>query len=156
MWPFGSPSGVPSSGIAVAQRLPERRRPHLPKEGEAVRFLVVDDSSTMRRIIRNSLKAAGFDDAVEAENGEGALARLQSDGVDFVITDWNMPVMNGIEFVTAMRGNAAFKATPVLMVTTMAEKENILQAMQAGVTNYVVKPFDAATLKKKIDQILGA
>jgi two-component system chemotaxis response regulator CheY len=120
-----------------------------------VRFLVVDDSSTMRRIIRNSLKAAGFDDAVEAENGEGGLARLQADSVDFVITDWNMPVMNGIEFVTAMRGNAAFKATPVLMVTTMAEKENILQAMQAGVTNYVVKPFDAATLKKKIDQILG-
>jgi len=127
----------------------------MQKEGEAVRFLVVDDSSTMRRIIRNSLKAAGFDDAVEAENGEGALARLQADNVDFVITDWNMPVMNGIEFVTAMRGNAAFKATPVLMVTTMAEKENILQAMQAGVTNYVVKPFDAATLKKKIDQILG-
>jgi two-component system chemotaxis response regulator CheY len=146
---------VDPSGIAVAQRHRDRKRPHMQKEGEAVRFLVVDDSSTMRRIIRNSLKAAGFDDAVEAENGEGALARLQADSVDFVITDWNMPVMNGIEFVTAMRGNTAFKATPVLMVTTMAEKENILQAMQAGVTNYVVKPFDAATLKKKIDQILG-
>ncbi len=121
-----------------------------------MRFLVVDDSSTMRRIIRNNLKASGFDDAVEAENGEGALARLQADKVDFVITDWNMPVMNGIELVTAMRGNEALKSTPVLMVTTMAEKENILQAMQAGVTNYVVKPFDAATLKKKIDQILGS
>jgi two-component system chemotaxis response regulator CheY len=120
-----------------------------------VRFLVVDDSSTMRRIIRNSLKAVGFDDTLEAENGAGALERLQSDTVDFVITDWNMPVMNGIELVAAMRNNAAFKATPVLMVTTMAEKENILQAMQAGVTNYVVKPFDAATLKKKIDQILA-
>lgn len=126
------------------------------EEEPAVRFLVVDDSSTMRRIIRNNLKASGFDDAVEAENGEGALARLQADKVDFVITDWNMPVMNGIELVTAMRGNDALKATPVLMVTTMAEKDNILQAMQAGVTNYVVKPFDAATLKKKIDQILGA
>lgn len=120
-----------------------------------MRFLVVDDSSTMRRIIRNSLKAVGFDDTLEAENGEGALARLQADKVDFVITDWNMPVMNGIELVAAMRNDAALKATPVLMVTTMAEKENILQAMQAGVTNYVVKPFDAATLKKKIDQILG-
>lgn len=120
-----------------------------------MRFLVVDDSSTMRRILRNSLKAVGFDDTLEAENGESALARLQTDKVDFVITDWNMPVMNGIELVAAMRNNAALKATPVLMVTTMAEKENILQAMQAGVTNYVVKPFDAATLKKKIDQILG-
>jgi two-component system chemotaxis response regulator CheY len=120
-----------------------------------VRLLVVDDSSTMRRIIRNSLKVAGYDDVVEAENGEGALARLQAEKVDFVITDWNMPVMNGVELVTQMRANAAFKGTPVLMVTTMAEKENILQAMQAGVTNYVIKPFDAATLKKKIDQILG-
>jgi two-component system, chemotaxis family, chemotaxis protein CheY len=121
-----------------------------------VRLLVVDDSSTMRRIIRNSLKAGGFDDVVEAENGEGALARLQAEKVDVVITDWNMPVMTGIELVTAMRGHPTLKGTPVLMVTTMAEKENILQAMQAGVTNYVVKPFDAATLKKKIDQILGA
>jgi two-component system, chemotaxis family, chemotaxis protein CheY len=155
MRPSPGPPVIAPPGIAVAQRLREHRRPTIPKEGEAVRFLVVDDSSTMRRIIRNSLKAAGFDDAVEAENGEGALARLQSDSVDFVITDWNMPVMNGIEFVTAMRGNPVFKTTPILMVTTMAEKENILQAMQAGVTNYVVKPFDAATLKKKIDQILG-
>lgn len=120
-----------------------------------MRLLVVDDSSTMRRIIRNSLKAIGYDDVVEAENGEGAMARLKGEKVDMVISDWNMPIMNGIELVTSMRGDAALKATPVLMVTTMAEKENILQAMQAGVTNYVVKPFDAATLKKKIDQILG-
>ena len=120
-----------------------------------MRFLVVDDSSTMRRIIRNSLKASGYDDTVEAENGEGALARLESEKVDFVITDWNMPVMNGIELVSKMRGKPALKATPVLMVTTMAEKEQILEAMQAGVTNYVVKPFDAPTLKKKIEQILG-
>ena len=120
-----------------------------------MRFLVVDDSSTMRRIIRNSLKAVGYDDTVEAENGEGALARLESENVDFVITDWNMPVMNGIELVSKMRGKPALKATPVLMVTTMAEKEQILEAMQAGVTNYVVKPFDAPTLKKKIEQILG-
>jgi two-component system chemotaxis response regulator CheY len=109
----------------------------------------------MRRIIRNSLKSVGFDDVIEAENGEGALARLRADNVDFVITDWNMPVMNGIELVSAMRGTETLKTTPVLMVTTMAEKDNILQAMQAGVTNYVVKPFDAATLKKKVDQILA-
>lgn len=121
-----------------------------------MRLLVVDDSSTMRRIIRNSLKTLGFEDIVEAENGENALSRLQAEQVDFVITDWNMPVMSGIELVTAMRGNPTLKATPVLMVTTVAEKDEILKAMQAGVTNYVVKPFDAATLKKKIDQILAA
>ena len=120
-----------------------------------MRLLVVDDSSTMRRIIRNSLKAVGYEDVIEAENGEAALARLTTDRVEAVITDWNMPVMSGIELVTKMRSSPPFHATPVLMVTTVAEKENILQAMQAGVTNYVVKPFDTATLKAKIDQILG-
>jgi len=121
-----------------------------------VRLLVVDDSSTMRRIIRNNLKVVGYDDVLEAENGEGALARLQAEKIDLVITDWNMPVMNGLELVGAMRKAEAWKGTPVLMVTTVAEKDEILKAMQAGVTNYVVKPFDSATLKKKIDQILGA
>ncbi len=120
-----------------------------------MRLLVVDDSSTMRRIIKNSLKSIGFDDVAEAENGEGAIVRLQDEKIDMVITDWNMPVMNGVELVTNMRANPAFQKTPVLMVTTMAEKTEILKAMQAGVTNYVVKPFDAATLKKKIEQILG-
>ena len=120
-----------------------------------MRLLVVDDSSTMRRIIRNNLKAVGYEDVVEAENGESALARLTTDKVEVIITDWNMPVMNGIELVTKLRSLPEFQATPVLMVTTVAEKENILQAMQAGVSNYVVKPFDAATLKKKIEQILG-
>jgi len=120
-----------------------------------VRLLVVDDSSTMRRIIKNSLKAIGYDDVVDAENGQGALARLESEKVDLVITDWNMPVMNGLELVIAMRASPTLKQMPILMVTTVAEKEEILKAMQAGVSNYVVKPFDAATLKKKIDQILG-
>jgi len=120
-----------------------------------VRLLVVDDSSTMRRIVKNSLKSVGYDNVVEAENGEGALARLQAEKVDLVVTDWNMPVMNGLELVAAMRSSPALKEIPVLMVTTVAEKEEILKAMQAGVNNYVVKPFDAATLKKKIDQIVG-
>jgi two-component system chemotaxis response regulator CheY len=109
----------------------------------------------MRRIIKNNLKAVGLDDVVEAENGEGALARLKTETVDLVITDWNMPVMNGIELVTAMRREEQWKATPVLMITTMAERDDILRAMQAGVTNYIVKPFDSATLKKKIDQVMG-
>jgi len=121
-----------------------------------VRLLVVDDSSTMRRIIRNNLKAAGYDDVVEAENGELALARLAAEGrVDVVITDWNMPVMNGLELVNAMRRAEAHRHTPVLMVTTVAERDEILKAMQAGVNSYVVKPFDSATLKKKIEQLLG-
>ena len=121
-----------------------------------MRFLVVDDSSTMRRILKNSLKAVGFDDVAEAENGQVALTHLQSEKIDMVITDWNMPTMTGLELVAAMRSSDTFKKTPVLMVTTVAEKEEILKAMQTGVNNYVVKPFDAATLKKKIDQILGA
>jgi two-component system chemotaxis response regulator CheY len=120
-----------------------------------MRLLVVDDSSTMRRIIKNSLKTVGYDEVVEAENGEGALARLQSEQVDLVITDWNMPGMNGLELVAAMRQSQAFNHIPILMVTTVAEKEEILKAMRTGVTNYVVKPFDATTLKKKISQILG-
>jgi len=120
-----------------------------------VRLLVVDDSSTMRRILRNNLKSLGFEDVIEAENGERAFTRLQAESVDIVITDWNMPVMSGLELVAAIRSNPTLKQTPVLMVTTVAEKDEILKAMQAGVTNYVVKPFDAATLKKKIDQIVG-
>ena len=120
-----------------------------------MRLLVVDDSSTMRRIIRNNLKSLGFEDIIEAENGEIAMTRLQSEKVDIVITDWNMPVMSGLELVTAMRGNSTLKQTPVLMVTTVAEKDEIVKAMQAGVTNYVVKPFDAATLKGKLDRIIG-
>jgi len=123
--------------------------------GVTVRLLVVDDSSTMRRILRNNLKSLGYENTIEAENGEGALARLQSEKVDLVITGWNMPVMSGLELVTAMRGNPTLKQTPVLMVTTVAEKDEIVKAMQAGVTNYVVKPFDAATLKNKIDRMLG-
>ncbi len=120
-----------------------------------MRLLVVDDSSTMRRIVRNNLKAIGYGDVVEADNGQVALECLAQGPIDLVITDWNMPVMTGIELVAKMRGTPQFKPIPVLMVTTMAEKENIIQAIQAGVTNYVVKPFDAPTLQKKIEQVLG-
>ena len=120
-----------------------------------MRFLVVDDSSTMRRIIKNALKANGHADVIEAENGEGAMAQLQAGPVDLVITDWNMPGMNGLELVAAIRGSEALKQVPVLMITTVAEKDEILKAMQTGVTNYLVKPFDPAALQKKIDQILA-
>jgi two-component system, chemotaxis family, chemotaxis protein CheY len=120
-----------------------------------VRFLVVDDSSTMRRIIKNALKANGHAEVIEAENGEGAMTQLQAGPVDLVITDWNMPGMSGLELVAAIRGSEALRQVPVLMITTVAEKDEILKAMQTGVTNYLVKPFDPAALQRKIDQILA-
>lgn len=120
-----------------------------------MRVLIVDDSATMRRIIRNNLKFAGHDDAVEAGNGAEGLACLAGGSVGMVITDWNMPEMNGIEFVKAIRSNDQLKHLPILMITTVAERENIMTALAAGVTNYIVKPFDAETLKKKLDEILA-
>ena len=120
-----------------------------------MRVLIVDDSGTMRRIIRNNLKFAGFDDAVEAGNGVEGLAALEGNPIGLVITDWNMPEMNGIEFVKAIRAKDQYKTLPVLMITTMAEKEEIMVALSAGVSNYIVKPFDAETLKKKLDQVLA-
>ncbi|CBE68820.1 MAG: response regulator [Candidatus Methylomirabilis oxygeniifera] len=120
-----------------------------------MRVLIVDDSATMRRIIRNNLKFAGHDDAVEAGNGVEGLACLTGNQIDLVITDWNMPEMNGIEFVKAIRSNDQLKQLPVLMITTVAERENIMVALSAGVSNYIVKPFDAETLKKKLEQILA-
>lgn len=120
-----------------------------------MRVLIVDDSGTMRRIIRNNLKFAGFDDAVEAGNGVEGLAVLEGNPIGLVITDWNMPEMNGIEFVKAIRSKDQYKTLPILMITTMAEKEEIMVALSAGVSNYIVKPFDAETLKKKLDQVLA-
>lgn len=120
-----------------------------------MRVLIVDDSGTMRRIIRNNLKFAGFDDAVEAGNGVEGLAALEGNPIGLVITDWNMPEMNGIEFVKAIRSKDQHKTLPILMITTMAEKEEIMVALSAGVSNYIVKPFDAETLKKKLDQVLA-
>lgn len=119
-----------------------------------MRFLVVDDSSTMRRIIKNTLDKIGYGEVVEAENGKDALKTLAGGGFDMVITDWNMPVMDGLEFVKQVRaGN--FGQVPILMVTTMAAKEDVIQALKAGVNNYVVKPMTPETLKEKVDQVLG-
>lgn len=119
-----------------------------------MKFLIVDDSATMRRIVANSLQRIGFQDFDEAGNGVEALAKY-NDSFDFVITDWNMPNMSGLEFVKSLRGRPDGKSVPVLMVTTRSVKEDILQAAQAGVNNYVVKPFTPQVLKEKIDQVLG-
>ena len=120
-----------------------------------MKIITVDDSATMRRIIKNSLKAIGYNDVIEAENGQVGLAKIQNEGVDFVITDWSMPVMTGLEMVRALRENTTTKAVPILMVTAVGQKEEIVQAVGAGVNGYIVKPFEAETLHQKMQQVLG-
>jgi len=121
----------------------------------AKKFLVVDDSVTMRRIVANSLKAIGYENYVEAGDGREALSKLNSDdSIDFIITDWNMPEVSGLELVRSIRSNEKYGSLPILMVTTRGLKEDILEALQAKVNNYVVKPFTPQILREKIDQIL--
>jgi two-component system chemotaxis response regulator CheY len=121
---------------------------------ENLKFLVVDDFSTMRRIVRNLLKELGFTNVEEAEDGVVALAKLKAGGFDFVISDWNMPNMTGIELLRAIRGDAALGSLPVLMITAEAKKENIIEAAQAKASGYIVKPFTAAVLDEKLNKIL--
>lgn len=118
-----------------------------------MKILVVDDFSTMRRIIKNLLKDLGFSNIQEADDGNTALPMLQQGDFDFVVTDWNMPGMQGIDLLRAIRADDKLKHLPVLMVTAEAKKEQIIAAAQAGVNGYVVKPFTAATLKEKLDKI---
>ncbi|MCZ7610084.1 MAG: response regulator [Ignavibacterium sp.] len=123
----------------------------------ALKFLIVDDSQTMRRIVVNSLKNLGYEDFVEAADGKDALLKLSADEtINFVITDWNMPVLSGLELIKAIRSDAKMGNTPVLMVTTRGVKDDIIEALKAKVNNYVVKPFTPAILREKIDQILAA
>jgi two-component system chemotaxis response regulator CheY len=117
------------------------------------KFLVVDDFSTMRRIVRNLLKELGYTNVDEAEDGSMALAKLRSEQFDFVISDWNMPIMDGLTMLQQIRADAALSKLPVLMVTAEAKKENIIAAAQAGASGYVVKPFTAATLDEKLTKI---
>jgi len=119
-----------------------------------MKFLVVDDFATMRRIIRNLLKELGFTNIDEADDGIAALAKLKGGSFDFVVSDWNMPNMTGIELLRAIRGDETLKHLPVLIVTAEAKKENIVEAAHAGASGYVVKPFTAATLDEKINKIL--
>jgi two-component system chemotaxis response regulator CheY len=120
-----------------------------------MKFLVVDDSATMRRIVVNSLQRIGFTDTVEAADGQEALARFDG-SISFVITDWNMPNMSGTDFTRALRSRPDGVNVPVLMVTARSVKEDILTAMEAGVNNYIVKPFTPQVLKEKIDALLPA
>lgn len=118
-----------------------------------MKFLVVDDFSTMRRIVRNLLKELGFNNVDEAEDGVVALQKLRSGKYDFVVSDWNMPNMTGLDLLKNIRADANLKHIPVLMVTAEAKKENIIAAAQAGASGYVVKPFTAATLEEKLNKI---
>ncbi|NOQ81649.1 MAG: chemotaxis protein CheY [Methylophaga sp.] len=118
-----------------------------------MKILVVDDFSTMRRIIKNLLRDLGFNNTVEADDGLTALPILQAGGIDFLVTDWNMPGMQGIDLLKAVRADEKLSTIPVLMVTAETKREQIIVAAQAGVNGYVVKPFTAATLKEKIDKI---
>ena len=118
-----------------------------------LKFLVVDDFPTMRRIVMSLLKELGYTNLSEAENGAEGLAKLRSNRFDFVVSDWNMPVMDGLTMLQHIREDAALKHLPVLMVTAEAKKENIIAAAQAGASGYVVKPFTAATLQEKLAKI---
>ncbi len=118
-----------------------------------MKILIVDDFSTMRRIIKNLLRDLGFNNTQEADDGTTALPMLQKGDFDFVVTDWNMPGMQGIDLLKAIRVDEKLKSIPVLMVTAEAKREQIIAAAQAGVNGYVVKPFTAATLKEKLDKI---
>ncbi|NOG32339.1 chemotaxis response regulator CheY [Halomonas sp. CH40] len=116
-------------------------------------FLVVDDFPTMRRIVRSLLKELGFTNVEEAEDGQDALNKLRAGKFEFVVSDWNMPNLDGLEMLKEIRQDDALKELPVLMVTAEAKKENIIAAAQAGASGYVVKPFTAATLEEKLNKI---
>nr|WP_297458312.1 chemotaxis response regulator CheY [Ferrovum sp.] len=118
-----------------------------------LKFLVVDDFSTMRRIVRNLLKELGFTNVIEAEDGVDALNKLRAGEIEFVVSDWNMPNMTGIDLLRAIRKDPALRHLPVLMVTAEAKKENIIEAAQAGASGYIVKPFTAATMDEKLKKI---
>ena len=121
-----------------------------------LKFLVVDDFSTMRRIVKNLLQELGYQNVQEADDGQTALPMLKTGNFDFVITDWNMPQMPGLDLLKAVRADDSLKHLPVLMVTAEAKREQIVEAAQAGVSGYVIKPFTAQTLSEKLNKILQA
>jgi two-component system chemotaxis response regulator CheY len=119
-----------------------------------INILIVDDFPTMRKIVKSVLKQLGYQNVVEAEDGQIALNMLRSNPqIEFVVSDWNMPNMTGIELLKSVRADAKLKHLPFLMVTAEADKDNIVEAVKSGVSNYIVKPFNAATMKEKIDKI---
>lgn len=122
----------------------------------SMKILIVDDSITIRRIITTALKTVGYSETVEAANGKDALAKLANGNVDFIITDWNMPEMNGLDFIKEVRSNPMYSSMPILMVTTRGTEHDVIEALQAKVNSYIVKPFTPQELKEKIESILKA
>ncbi|RYG62163.1 MAG: response regulator [Alphaproteobacteria bacterium] len=120
-----------------------------------MRILVVDDAQTMRRIIVNLLRQLGFTNMTEADDGTTAWEKLSTEHVDLIISDWNMPKMTGIDLLKRVRESETYKNTPFIMVTAEGKRENVIAAVQAGVSNYIVKPFNAATLKEKMTKVIG-
>ena len=120
-----------------------------------MRILVVDDAQTMRRIVVNLLRQLGFTNMTEADDGTTAWDKLMSEHVDLIISDWNMPKMTGIDLLKKVRESEKYKLTPFIMVTAEGKRENVIAAVQAGVSNYIVKPFNAATLKEKMTKVIG-
>jgi two-component system, chemotaxis family, chemotaxis protein CheY len=118
-----------------------------------MKILIVDDFSTMRRIVKNLLADLGFNNTAEADDGSTALPLLKQGGFDFVVTDWNMPGVTGIDLLKAIRAEPSLAKLPVLMVTAEAKREQIIEAAQAGVNGYIIKPFTAVTLKEKLDKV---
>ncbi|MDY0186903.1 MAG: response regulator [Syntrophus sp. (in: bacteria)] len=119
-----------------------------------IKILIVDDFTTMRKVIRNLLKSVGYENIIEAEDGAIALRTLKNNEVDFIISDWNMPNMSGLELLKAVRADSELSKTPFLMVTAEALQDNVIAAVKAGVSNYIVKPFTAEVLNTKIEKIL--
>jgi two-component system chemotaxis response regulator CheY len=120
-----------------------------------MKILIVDDFSTMRRIVKNILRQLNFVNIIEADDGSTALEALQREKIDLVVSDWNMPKMTGLELIKVIRCDDALKHIPFLMVTAEAQQENIIEAVKSGVSNYIVKPFTAETLSQKINQIFN-
>jgi two-component system chemotaxis response regulator CheY len=118
-----------------------------------MKVLIVDDFATMRRILKNIMKQIGFSNITEADNGKNALKMLKSQAIDLVLCDWNMPEMPGIEVLKSVRADDELKATPFIMVTAEAQKENILAAVKSGVSSYIVKPFTAETVEEKLQKL---
>jgi two-component system, chemotaxis family, chemotaxis protein CheY len=121
----------------------------------SMKILIVDDFATMRRIMKNILKQIGFSNIIEADDGTTALEELNKTAVDLIISDWNMPKMTGLDLLKSVRGTDGLKDVPFLMVTAEAQKQNVIDAVQAGVTNYVVKPFTAEAISEKLEKIFG-
>ncbi|MDY0162007.1 MAG: chemotaxis response regulator CheY [Desulfobotulus sp.] len=153
------PTVFTGAAFLLLEPLPITTTPHksggFPTMDVSIKILVVDDFATMRRILKNILKQLGFTNITEADDGTTALEALSKNSFDLIISDWNMPKMSGLELLKKVRSDPAYKNIPFLMVTAEAQKQNVIEAVQAGVSNYVVKPFTAEAIAEKLEKIIS-